>query len=155
MCVRGELETEQTATYGTQVPLTIAAHLSHSAGPALQGVLRVQALYWELVLTASNCNSNSNKLDSNSGTGYIINCRPPASRGRRNCTEFNPSRVKVIYCYLRPEAPCFLTWWLGRWSICYRVNCIIVLLSSPRVPNWFYFAVKLTKPKTNKAPAQN
>ena len=31
-CVRGELETEQTATYWPQVPLTIAALLSHSAG---------------------------------------------------------------------------------------------------------------------------
>ena len=32
LCVRGELDTEQTATYWPQVPLTIAALLSHSAG---------------------------------------------------------------------------------------------------------------------------
>ena len=32
LCVRGELETEQTATYWPQVPLTIAALLPHSAG---------------------------------------------------------------------------------------------------------------------------
>ena len=32
LCVRGELETEQTATYWPPVPLTIAALLSHSAG---------------------------------------------------------------------------------------------------------------------------
>ena len=32
LCVRGELETEQTATYWPQVPLTIAALLSYSAG---------------------------------------------------------------------------------------------------------------------------
>ena len=32
LCVRGELETEQTATYWPQVPLTIAALLSRSAG---------------------------------------------------------------------------------------------------------------------------
>ena len=32
LCVRGELETEQTATYWSQVPLTIEALLSHSAG---------------------------------------------------------------------------------------------------------------------------
>ena len=31
LCVRGELETEQTATYWPQVPLTIAALLPHSA----------------------------------------------------------------------------------------------------------------------------
>ena len=32
LCVRGELETEQTATYWPQFPLTIAVLLSHSAG---------------------------------------------------------------------------------------------------------------------------
>ena len=32
LCVRGELETELTATYWPQVPLTIAALLPHSAG---------------------------------------------------------------------------------------------------------------------------
>ena len=32
LCVRGELETEQTATYWPQVPLSLAALLSHSAG---------------------------------------------------------------------------------------------------------------------------
>ena len=32
LCVRGELETEQTATYWPQVPLTIAALFSHSTG---------------------------------------------------------------------------------------------------------------------------
>ena len=31
LCVRGELETEQTATYWPQVPLSLAALLSHSA----------------------------------------------------------------------------------------------------------------------------
>ena len=32
LCVRGELETEQTATYWPQIPLSLAALLSHSAG---------------------------------------------------------------------------------------------------------------------------
>ena len=32
LCVRGELETEQTATYWPQVPLVIAALLLYSAG---------------------------------------------------------------------------------------------------------------------------
>ena len=31
LCVRGELETEQTATYWLQVPLSLAAFLSHTA----------------------------------------------------------------------------------------------------------------------------
>ena len=40
LCVRGKLETEQTATYWPQVPLTIAALLSHSAGLLNRGSLR-------------------------------------------------------------------------------------------------------------------
>ena len=32
LCVRGELETELTATYQPPVPLSLAAHLSRSAG---------------------------------------------------------------------------------------------------------------------------
>ena len=60
LCVRGELETEQTATYLPQVPLTIAALLFLFCWAAQPEVLRAQALCWELVLTASNSNSNSN-----------------------------------------------------------------------------------------------
>ena len=37
--------------------------------------------------------------------GYIIVWRPPTSCERRNCTQFNPSTVKVIPWYLRPDAP--------------------------------------------------
>ena len=65
------------------------------------GVLRAQALclalalttascpQMRLELTASNCNSNSNLLKPSVAPGYIIVCRPPASCGRRICTEFN------------------------------------------------------------------
>ena len=74
LCVRGELETEQTATYWPPVPLTITALLFSFCWGAQTGVLRAQALCWELILTASNCNTNSNKLiptnlNFNSGTG--------------------------------------------------------------------------------------
>ena len=48
LCLWGELEIEQTATYWPPVPLSLASLLSYSAGPT--------ALCWELVLTASNCN---------------------------------------------------------------------------------------------------
>ena len=51
LCVRGELETEQTATYWSPVPLSLAALLSCSAGLLNRGPI---ALCWELVLTASN-----------------------------------------------------------------------------------------------------
>ena len=37
--------------------------------------------------------------------GYIIVCRSPASCERRICTQFNPSTVKVILWYLRPDTP--------------------------------------------------
>ena len=58
--------------------------------------------------------------------GYIIVWPPPASCERHICTQFNPSTVKVIPWYLRPDAPviytgAFLIWQLGRGSICYRV----------------------------------
>ena len=33
-------------------------------------------------------------------------------------------------------------------------NCVMVLLSSLTVPNWFYFAAQLTELETSKAPPQ-
>ena len=77
---------------------------------AQPGVLRAQALCWELVLTASNCNSNfkCNWLQLTQlsvAPGYITVWHPPASFECRICTEFNPSTVKVISGYLRPDAP--------------------------------------------------
>ena len=77
LCVRGELETGQTATYWSQVPLSLAAHLSHSAGCSTRGPEGL-ALCWELVLTALNCNSNFNSnwlqlTQTLCGTG-LYNC---------------------------------------------------------------------------------
>ena len=77
---------------------------------AQPGVLRAQALCWELVLTGSNCNLNFNcnwlQLNDRSvAPGYIIVWCPPTSSGCRNYTEFNPSTVKVISWYLPPDAP--------------------------------------------------
>ena len=60
--------------------------------------------------------------------GYIIVRRPPASCGRHICTQPNPSTVKVIPWYFRPDAPViytgafligrvggqYVTWWA--WS---------------------------------------
>ena len=107
LCVRDELETEKTATYWPQVPLSLAALLSHSAGCST-GSPEGKALCRELVLTASNCNSNFNcnwlqLTQLSAAPGYIIVWRPPASYERRICTEFNPSTVKVISWYLRPD----------------------------------------------------
>ena len=95
LCVRGELETEQTATYWPQVPLMIAALLSHSAGLLNWGPESPSPLLWagshclELQFELQLTDSNSLKLSV--VPGYIIVWHPPASCGRRICTEFNPS----------------------------------------------------------------
>ena len=100
LCVRGELETEQTATYWPQVPLTIAALLSHFAGLLNQGPLRAAnplsgagshclELQLELQLT------DSNLLKPSVATDYIIVWHPPASCGRLHRIQPCP-QVKVI-----------------------------------------------------------
>ena len=108
LCVRGELETEQTATYWPQVPLTIAALLFSFCRAAQTGVLRAQALCWELVLTASNCNSNFNcnwlQLTQAVCDTRLYNCLT------YTCFLWAPQLhriqpVKVIPWYIRPDAP--------------------------------------------------
>ena len=54
LCVRGVLETEQTATYWHPVPLSLAAPLSHSAGLLNQGSWGPLALCWVLVLSTAS-----------------------------------------------------------------------------------------------------
>ena len=53
LCVRGELDTEQTATYWPQIPLSLAALLSRSAGPLNRGSWGPIALCWVLVLSTA------------------------------------------------------------------------------------------------------
>ena len=112
LCVRGELETEQTATYWPQIPLTIAALLPHSARLLNRGSWGPKSSVWRWLSLRnlvpncdwnSNCDCNSNwtLLASNSNwlkpsvaPGYILVWHPPASCGRRMCTKFNPSTGK-------------------------------------------------------------
>ena len=54
LCVRGELETEQTATYWPPVPLSLAALLSCSAGLLNWGSWGPIALCWVLVLSTAS-----------------------------------------------------------------------------------------------------
>ena len=54
LCVRGKLETEQTATYWPPVPLSLAALLSRSAGLLDRGSWGHIALCWVLVLTTAS-----------------------------------------------------------------------------------------------------
>ena len=54
LCVRGELETEQTATYWPPVPLSLAALLSRSAGRLNRGSWGPITLRWVLVLSTAS-----------------------------------------------------------------------------------------------------
>ena len=54
LCVRGELETEQTATYWPPVPLSLTALLSCSAGLLDRGSWGPIALCWVLVLSTAS-----------------------------------------------------------------------------------------------------
>ena len=102
LCVRGELETEQTASYRPPVPLSLAALLSRSAGLLNRGSWGPIALCWVMVLSTASYVQLTELLVA---PGYIIVWHPPASCERRVCTQFNPSTDKVISWYLRPDAP--------------------------------------------------
>ena len=101
LCVRGELETEQTAIYWSQVPLTIAALFSHFAGLLNRGSWEPKpsaGSWFSLPRTATRT-----PTDSNPGTGLYScltsTCFPWASQLHR----IQP--LKVIAGYLRPDAP--------------------------------------------------
>ena len=125
LCVRGELDTEQTATYWPQVPLSLTALLSRSDGLLNRGSWRHSPL-WELVLTTAS---------------YLQLTEPVCGTGLYNCltsTQFKPSTFKVRPWYLRPDAPIIYTgasliWQLGRGSICYALWLRVVVLF--RVPS--------------------
>ena len=107
LCVRSELETEQTATYWPPVPLSLAELLSRSARLLNRVSWGPIALCWVLVLSTSSYLqlTDSNYLNLSVAPGYIIVCHPPASYGRQICTQFNPSTVKIIPWYPRPDPP--------------------------------------------------
>ena len=122
LCVRGELETEQTATYWPQVPLTIAVLLFHSAGLLNQGSLRAASplsgagshcleLQLELQLTQTVC-----------GT-WLYNCLTStcflwASQLHR----IQPIHRSRWYPDIFDWMHLFLDWQLGRGPICYTGN---------------------------------
>ena len=116
----------KTATYWPPALLAIAALLSHSAGLLNRGSLRAASpLSWSwfsLQHLISNCNNwlQTPKLTRTSSGTRLYNCLTPTYFSeRRICTQFNPSTVKVIPWYLRPDASviytdAFLIWQLGR-----------------------------------------
>ena len=65
VCVRGELETEQTTTYWTQVFLTIAALLPHSTGLLNRGPEGPSPLSGAGTHSAGNCDWNWPELQLN------------------------------------------------------------------------------------------
>ena len=115
-CVRGGLATEQRLQHIDPSSSGYSSTSFSSCGAAQPG---------NLVLTPSNCNNWLQALYFDlqlthflSHPGYIIVLRPPASCGVSIRTQFNPSIVKVIPWYLRPDAPvytgAFFIWQLGR-----------------------------------------
>ena len=130
LCVRGELEIEQTATYWPQVPLSLAALLSRSAGLLNWGswgpspLLGAGSHCLELQQTASN------SLNLFVALGYIIVWRPPASCKRHICTEFNLSTVKAISWCLWPDAP---VPWLMAGS---KVNMLHIFRNKQKIPKF-------------------
>ena len=94
----------KTATYWPPVPLSLAALLSRSVRLLNRGPWGLSPLLG----AGSHClelqQTDSNSTELPVAPGYIIVWHPPASCERRICTQFNPSTVKVIPWYLRPDA---------------------------------------------------
>ena len=85
LCVRGELETEQTATYWPQVSSVISSTSFLILLSCSTGVLRAQPSaesWFSLPRTATRTSTAWHQLTQFSmAPGYIIVCRPPASCG--------------------------------------------------------------------------
>ena len=80
------------------------------------------SLQQRLELTAPNWTlpaSNVNKLKQSVAPGNIIVWRPPASRERRNCTDFNLFTGQGDIFDIFDWMDLFLDWRLGRGPICY------------------------------------
>ena len=130
LCLRGDLKTEQTAIYWLQVPLTIAALLSHSARLLNRGSWGPIALCWELVLTASNCNSNSNSnwpqlTRTVCGTGLYNYLTSTCFLWASHLHRIQPFHSQGD---IFDRMHLFLDWRLGWRSICYIIIIIIIII---------------------------
>ena len=116
LCVRGELETEQTGTYWPQVPRSLAALLSHS-GLLNRGSWGPSPL-WELVLTTAS---------------YHQLTRPVSGIGLCNCLT---STCFLWVSHLHPIRPVHSQGYILMSSTrctCYLHRCISYLTARPRV----------------------
>ena len=99
----------QTATYWPKVLLAIAALLSRpwvteGRKSSVCKLILTLASCPQLTPTATGTRTDCIKLSV--APGYIIVLRPPASRGRTHLHRIQPRpQVKVIFGYLRPDAP--------------------------------------------------
>ena len=133
----------QTATYWPKILLTIAALFPHSGRAAQPWVTEGRKpSVSKLNLTLASCpqrtptttgtRTRTDKPKPSVAPGYIIVCRSRASCGRTHLHRIQRHpQVKVIFRYLRPDAPVSLfsclfstgasfDWRLGRGSICYN-----------------------------------
>ena len=120
--VRGELENEQRLQHidpHSSGYSSITFPFSWAAQPGAWGPSLCWVWFPLLELEQLTLNSDLQLTDFLSHPGHIIVWRSPASCGVTIRTQFNPSTVKVIPRYLRPDAPvvytgAFLIWQLGR-----------------------------------------
>ena len=122
LCVRGELETEQTATYWPQVPLSLAALLSYSAGQLNRGSWgpKPSAGSWfSLSRTATRTPTNWLQLWHQVISLFDIHLLLVDVSSAPNSTR---PQVKSISWCLRPDAP---VPWLTAGS---KVNMLHILL---------------------------
>ena len=126
LCVRGELETEQTATYWPQVRLYYNCTSSSFCWAAQRGSWGPKLSVWRWLSLQNlvlNCNwnsnwtlpaSNSNWTQAVCGT-WLYNCLMPTGFLWAYASAPNSTRpqVKVIFRYLRPDTPVS---WLTAWS---------------------------------------
>ena len=136
-CERWVGDWTKTATYWSLALLAIAALLFHSAGLLNRGLLRTAR---PLLRAGSHClelQQLTTKLQTHwtSCRSGLYHCLTSTCFSeRRISTQFNPSTVKVIPWYLRPDAPviytgAFLIWQLGRvgrqcYTLCFPCVCI-------------------------------
>ena len=118
LCVRGELETEQTETYWPQTPLSLAALLSRSAGLLNRGSWGAHSPLWELVLTTAS---------------YLQFTEPVCGSGLYNCLT---STCFLWASHLHPIQPVHsqgYTLISSTGCTCYLHRCISYLTTRPRI----------------------
>ena len=106
LCVKDEVETEQTATYWPPVPLSLEAPLSRSAGLLSRGSWGPIDLSCVLVLsTTSYLQLTNSKLTEPVCRTVLYNCLTPTCFLWASHLHPIQPTVKVIPWYLRPDNP--------------------------------------------------